>query len=82
MTWYALLALYDVSKHFVLSACAGFVAWWLTWIMCSFCYGKGYRSLGKTCLKTPADHSTYRFSWSVAVFASFLAHCWLDGLLR
>ena len=75
------LALWDELKHFVSSGFAGLVAYYSTWIILRFWLRRASRSRGKTWHGTQDGPYTSRFCWSVAVFASFLAHCWLDGLL-
>lgn len=77
MLW---IAIEDEIRHFLSSASVGLLVWLSIWITCCTAFGIDYRSPG-TISQTPAARSISRFSWWLALAASFLVHCWQDKLL-
>ena len=71
-------ALLDPPRHFLSSAFAGLLAFYLTWTMCWYFWRKISHSHSTTSQDTQAGRFIGLFSWSVALCASFAAHVYFD----
>ncbi|KAA3665349.1 MAG: hypothetical protein DWQ04_01025 [Chloroflexi bacterium] len=71
-------ALLDPPRHFLSSAFAGLLVYYLTWTMCWYCWQKIYPSHSTTSHDTQAGRYIGLFSWLAALSASFAAHIYFD----
>lgn len=71
-------AILDPPRHFMSSALAGLLVYYLTWITCWYCWRKIYPSPTTTSLDSRAGRFIGLFSWSAALCASYAAHIYFD----
>jgi hypothetical protein len=71
----------DSLRHFMFSACAGFMAFYATWIIYWYCGRVDSPLPWRIWPTTRDDRSIYLACWCGALLASTVAHNWWDKLL-